>query len=334
MAINTDFYFQWHITNACNNRCAHCYHSDYNVYNEVSQEDLLNIADCIEDALEKWGFTASMSITGGEPFIRRNGLYKLLTYIEGLPRILEYDILTNGTLITDQDMEQLSAFSKLRRVQVSLEGSTPALHDEIRGLGDFDRVTSTINRLRNRGFLVSVMSTLTRNNKDDIPSMLKLLARLDVNYFTLERFMPEGQGTRNQQWVLSREEIKETFSYMATMAQRIKKPHLLLYRTLYCLCSNTPMIGAMCSAGVSALTILPDATLLPCRRLPIPIGNVLTNGIIDTWYNSEVLWNLRDYSAYEGKCGACRHFTECRGCRSMAYIATGDYMAEDPQCWL
>ena len=120
---------------------------------------------------------------------------------------------------------------------------------------------------------------------------------------------------------------------MTGQAFKIKKPHLLLYRTLYCLCSEDKTIGAMCSAGVSALTILPDATLLPCRRLPIAIGNALKDGIINTWYNSELLWHLRDYKSYKGKCNGCEHFFECRGCRSMAYLAYQDYMQEDPQCW-
>ena len=334
MAASTDFYFQWHITNACNNRRKHCYHSDYKPQNEASGEQLLQIADCMDDTLKKWGFIGSLSITGGEPFIRREELYKLLAYIEGLSNIAEYDILTNGTLITNHDLERLSAFSKLRRVQVSLEGSNASLHDAIRGVGDFDRVTDAIRRLRAGGFVVSVMTTLTKNNKEDIPSMLELLRRLDVNTFALERFMPEGQGAHNAEWMLSKEEIKEVFSFMTEQAFKIQKPRLLLYRTLYCLCSDDSTIGAMCSAGVSALTIMPDGTMLPCRRLPIPIGNVFTNGIIDTWYHSELLWNLRDYSAYEGKCGSCPHFTECRGCRSMAYLATGNYMMEDPQCWL
>ena len=65
MIENTDFYFQWHITNGCNNRCKHCYHADYNMQNELTREQLLQIANQIEDALEKWNFYSSMSVTGG-----------------------------------------------------------------------------------------------------------------------------------------------------------------------------------------------------------------------------------------------------------------------------
>ena len=74
--------------------------------------------------------------------------------------------------------------------------------------------------------------------------------------------------------------------------------HLLLYRTLYIvLCSDDNTVGEMCSAGVSALTILPDATILPCRRLPIPIGNVLKM-VLEylVLISGSVSGRLRDYS--------------------------------------
>ena len=334
MIENTDFYFQWHITNVCNNRCKHCYHTDYDNKNEITKEQLIQIVDYIEDALEKWNFYSSMSITGGEPFTRKADLFELLSYVDSnCKHIAHYDILTNGTLITDDDIGILQEYKKLRRIQVSMEGSTIESHDAVRGNGDFVKVTNTIKKLKANGFVVSVMTTLTKNNIEIIPDLIDLLGKLGVDYFALERFMPEGQGEGNVNWTLSEEETKKMFNYMTQKAFEINKPHLLLYRTLYCLCSNDKTVGAMCSAGVSALTILPDATILPCRRLPIPIGNVLKDGIINTWYNSELLWRLRDYSSYKGKCNGCEHFLECRGCRSMAYLATGDYMEEDPQCW-
>ena len=334
MIETTDFYFQWHITDVCNNRCKHCYHVDYDKKNELPEKDLIRLAAQIEDALEKWNFYGSMSITGGEPFTRREELWNLLNFIEDkCHRVAHYDILTNGTLVTDEDIVLLKKYKKLRRIQVSLEGADAKTHDAVRGLNDFDKVTSAIKRLKDNDITVSVMTTLTRNNMNAIPDLIELLADLGVDYFALERFMPEGQGAANTDWTLTRGDTKKIFEYMTKQAFKVKAPHLLLYRTLYCLCSEDETIGAMCSAGVSALTILPDATLLPCRRLPISIGNALKDGIINTWYNSEILWQLRDYKSYKGKCNGCEYFFECRGCRSMAYLAYQDYMQEDPQCW-
>ena len=102
-------------------------------------------------------------------------------------------------------------------------------------------------------------------------------------------------------------------------------------------CGDFPYAG--CAAGVSGLTILADGTLLPCRRLPIRVGNALTGSIRRVWADSRVLARLRDRNLYKGKCGACARWAECRGCRAIAYAASGlsgraDYLADDPQCFL
>lgn len=170
--MTTDFYFQWHITNICNNRCKHCYHADYDAQNECNMEQLMAIADDIDDALEKWNYNASLSITGGEPFARKNDLFKVLDRLEESQRIVNYDILTNGSLIKEPEIAILKKHSKLRRIQVSMEGATAQSHDNIRGEGDFDRVVNAIKLLKKHGFTLSVMTTLTRNNRNEITDLI------------------------------------------------------------------------------------------------------------------------------------------------------------------
>ena len=94
-----------------------------------------------------------------------------------------------------------------------------------------------------------------------------------------------------------------------------------------------------CAAGVSGMTILTNGTLTPCRRLNIPIGNVLENSLREVWAVSPVLEALRDRKRYEGRCGKCKRWANCRGCRAIAYAyskANGEesYLAEDPQCYI
>jgi len=112
------------------------------------------------------------------------------------------------------------------------------------------------------------------------------------------------------------------------------KIRILLCRPLFALLNgNDPTVGALCSVGNNALTIMHDGTIYPCRRLPIPIGNALTDSFYKVWYTSEVLWNIRNTKNIKGKCSGCDFIPICRGCRAIAYALTGDYLAEDPQCW-
>ena len=97
--------------------------------------------------------------------------------------------------------------------------------------------------------------------------------------------------------------------------------------------SNKDTAGGICSIGLDGLCILPDATVLPCRRLPIPIGNLKNDSLLKIWHTSDLLWEIADKRNLKGKCNSCEFITQCSGCRAMAYACTGDYLAEDPQCW-
>ena len=87
------------------------------------------------------------------------------------------------------------------------------------------------------------------------------------------------------------------------------------------------------------MSILADGTITPCRRLNIPIGNVLEDSLREVWSVSPVLEALRDRSRYEGRCSRCKWWANRRGCRAIAYAyskAYGkeNYLAEDPQCYI
>ncbi len=92
-------------------------------------------------------------------------------------------------------------------------------------------------------------------------------------------------------------------------------------------------MGAVCSIGLDGICILPDATVLACRRLPIPIGNLKRDSLEKIWFTSDLLWQIADKRNLNGKCNSCEFITRCGGCRAIAYAYTGDYLATDPQCW-
>jgi MoaA/NifB/PqqE/SkfB family radical SAM enzyme len=49
------------------------------------------------------------------------------------------------------------------------------------------------------------------------------------------------------------------------------------------------------------------------------------------WEASGLLEKLRVKKNLKGKCGKCQ-MEDCRGCRSLAFALTNDYLAEDPHC--
>lgn len=332
--LDEEFYFQWHITEKCNLRCKHCYHERYASLHELSLRELITVADKIDAALEKWNKKGTLSITGGEPFVVKDKMMSLLRHFESLPSVYHYDILTNGWFIDRAVLEALGKLEKLRRVQLSLEGASREMNDRIRGKGSFDAAIRAIRLLKEHEFQVAVMMTISNINKHEIEPLIGLLEREGVDTFAAERFVPEGRGANLEEEYLTRDGTREIFDSIHSLAMKHEKPRILLYRPLFALLDgDDPTVGAMCSAGTNSLTIMHDGNVYPCRRLPISLGNALTDSFYRIWYTSPMLWNIRNTHNLNGKCSDCELLALCRGCRAMAYAATGDYLAEDPQCW-
>ncbi|RLB61271.1 MAG: hypothetical protein DRI90_11745 [Deltaproteobacteria bacterium] len=84
-----------------------------------------------------------------------------------------------------------------------------------------------------------------------------------------------------------------------------------------------------CSVARNLIALRPDGTVWPCRRLPLPIGRLPQQTVAEVLDSPRLDPLRRDRSACLG-CPVERH---CGGCFAMAYGATGDPLAADPQCW-
>ena len=91
-----------------------------------------------------------------------------------------------------------------------------------------------------------------------------------------------------------------------------------------------------CQAARTFIGINAEGDVAPCIHLldsPVLCGNVRERPLSSIYNQSEIMRALRRERPVKGKCGRCRYGDSCRGCRSLAYYHTGDYLAEDPTCF-
>jgi radical SAM protein with 4Fe4S-binding SPASM domain len=69
-----------------------------------------------------------------------------------------------------------------------------------------------------------------------------------------------------------------------------------------------------------------------CGFLPLSVGNVRDRPFSELYRESPLFAAFRDPSRLGGACGACEFRAVCGGCRARAYAATGDPLAEEPDC--
>ena len=131
--------------------------------------------------------------------------------------------------------------------------------------------------------------------------------------------------------MLSKDETKETFEFIEKMRNKYEKQGLYFSNSRP-LWSNFGHEGK-CPVAFQTITVLENGDLMPCRRLPIVIGNILKDSFYKIWYTNEVLEDIRNRRKIE-KCGSCKNLDLCGGARCIAFAVSGNYMGEDPQCWL
>jgi radical SAM protein with 4Fe4S-binding SPASM domain len=73
----------------------------------------------------------------------------------------------------------------------------------------------------------------------------------------------------------------------------------------------------------------------PCPFVEISAGNVKEMDFNKIYHESPVFQKLRKREDnLKGICGDCSYKTVCGGCRGRALAYSGDYLAEDPRCFI
>ncbi len=328
------FHIQWHITNLCHLRCRHCYQDNFTKENDLDWAGLNKISDNILATIDEWDKTACIHLTGGEPLLKPE-LFSLLNDLDQKPMVEELGIITNGLYLNPEVMDRLSAFSKLRKIKISLDGVDAEINDSIRQEGTFRKVIQNLSLIKKENrFEIILMLTVMKKNFRDLPFLFELCQDLGVNGMIIERFIPLGRGREIMDDVLGKEEWRELMETLSDFFS-IGEEHSFLPYQAFQISFNgeePELLGAPCVIGVDGLCIMPEGDVFPCRRFPISIGNLLSDSLKTIWEKSEILEKLRKKENLKGKCGRCG-IKDCRGCRSLALSLTGDYLSEDPHCW-
>jgi radical SAM protein with 4Fe4S-binding SPASM domain len=328
------FHVQWHITNGCNLRCQHCYQEDFSREKDLDWAHLKKVSENLLSTLKEWGFSACIHLTGGEPFLKPE-LFTLLKHLDDHPEVEESGIITNGFFLGEEEIQTLSTFSKLKKIKISLDGATPETNDSIRGKGSFSKVIQSFYRIKDKTpFKIILMFTVMKRNFRELPDFIRFSQKLGVEGLIIERFIPWGRGRERRGEVLSKGDWNELVEKLCDLFSVKEKNLLLTFQAFQVVLGkeDPELLGAPCVLGKDGLCILPNGEVLPCRRFPIPIGNLLKDPLKKIWGESELLASLRRKENLKGKCRECE-WRECRGCRSLALALTGDYLAEDPHCW-
>ena len=303
------FILQWHLSEICNLKCKHCYQENHKPI-QLKHDDLLNILNQYRNLLKKMKMKGHINLTGGEPLCCPF-FFKILEEFKKDKDLFSFSILTNGTLIDDDTARKISEYNP-EYVQVSLEGGK-RINNYVRGNGVYKKVGNAIKCLKKYNVFVSVSFTATKVNYKEFPKVVRYAEKYKVDNIWSDRYIPLGSNS-DKDFLMNLEETREYLSIMEKERQKLKlkksKTNIAMYRALQFQMTND--LPYRCTAGISLLTVMENGDLVPCRRMPIVVGNLLESDMYDLYRNSKILKELRQESIPDD-CLKCDDSKLCRG---------------------
>lgn len=323
------FVLQWHLSEVCNLKCLHCYQENHKPV-ALSYQELLIILEQYRELLKKLNIKGHINLTGGEPLCSPY-FFKILDEFKKDKDLYSFSILTNGTLINDEIAKKISEYNP-EYVQVSLEGGKRT-NDYIRGKNVYKKVSSAIKYLKKYNIFVSISFTATKINYKEFPKVVKFAEKLGVDNVWSDRFIPLNQSNElNLQ--MTREETSEYLKIMKNERIRLKtkrsKTNVAMYRALQFQMTND--YPYTCTAGKSLLTVMENGDLVPCRRMPIVVGNLLKDNMYVLYKKSDVLKELQKDTTPDD-CKKCEHSRKCSGgLKCLTYALYKNLNHKDVDC--
>jgi len=319
------FTLQWHITQACDLHCRHCYDRS-----SREQPDLARGLEIIREFREfcdSRNVRGQITFTGGNPLLHP-AFHDF--YMEAGEKGLLRAILGNPS--TGNEMERLLESGMPEFYQVSLEGLEEH-NDYIRGDGHFKRTIEFLEILKDLGIYSMVMLTLTRDNIDQVIPLAEILRnRTDRFNFSRLALFGEGAGLalpENNKYAAFLEEYTAAAQENPVMGLKDSLINIVKKRAGQELFGGCASYG--CGAAFNFVALLPDGEVHACRKMPSMLGNL----------NSESLASIYDsslaarYRLGTSACAGCEIRPVCGGCPAVTLSNGLDIFKDrDPMCFL
>ena len=360
----TPFLAIWEVTQSCDLACKHCRAAAQPIAHpeQLSTEEGKALIDQIAQM-----HVPIFIFTGGDP-LKRPDLYDLIRY--GAEKGVKIAVTPSATPLLSREAIFKMKEAGVVRLGISLDGSSPEIHDKFRGLdGAWARTIQAVEWANEAGIPIQVHTTISRHNAHDLDNLCALFEKLAIVMWNVFFLVPVGRGQLND--LLCGDEFEQVFGKIYELSHRvsfqIKTTEAMHYRR-YLLQHNLeerrighgaghphamPAAAAEYEAGspkadAQARTrgwatrrvndgkgfmfISHVGNVYPSGFLPIHAGNIRETPLGEIYRNAPIFKALRDTSRLEGKCGACEYKEICGGSRARAYALTGDPLAQEPCC--
>jgi radical SAM protein with 4Fe4S-binding SPASM domain len=303
-------FIAWDCTRRCNLHCEHCGASKESYNEELSTDEIKKVIDDISK-IKGCYFGA----TGGEPLLRRD-ILEVLSYAKS--KGLRTSFASNGFLIDKKKAVDIK-MAKVDSIQISLDGLKET-HNKIRNnQSSFSNVVRAIKNLQEiKVPILSVATTLTSHNFNELEKIHNLLIELNVKMWRICVVMPIGRAEDSGKLLLNSDQLKSLFDFI----KRENNKKMYIY-----VGENLPFLGdqeeavrdepALCPVGITACCIGVNGNIRGCPEMPdtpeFTEGNIKKKSILEIWQKGFKKYRLNEIINNDEKCRSCKDKLKCYG---------------------
>ena len=155
------------ITTSCNMQCLYCYNDSGKKNYYMSFLELKKIMDAFLT-----NGISSVGISGGEPLLHPE-FEKIMEYL--VNKDCSKVVVTNGLLAPQKLTKFLLSPEAKTDIQLSLDGGSASVNDQIRGVGHYQLVVDYMKLLAEQGYKTGLARmTISRINQKEVESFIDL----------------------------------------------------------------------------------------------------------------------------------------------------------------
>lgn len=353
----------WETTKACPLACIHCRAEAITrpMPGELSHAEGLELVRQVAEFGRPYPV---LVLSGGDP-LSREDIWELVDEAHSLGVPVAMAPSPSKVLLDNIDN---IAGGKVSAVSISIDHPSPEVHDRVRRYsGSWEAGVTAIRELLRRNVKVQVNTAVMRSTVDGLPGMVRLIKDLGVGVWEVFYLVPVGRARSEEDLTPAEWEDVSAFLFEASrygitvrtsegpmfrrvslllsyaMAKGLEPSKLVKVGALY-----SRLLGRLKDLlgepgreakfetsgtrdGKGVIFISHDGMVYPSGFLPVPVGSVRRDRLVNIYRRSRLLVDVRE-AKFKGRCGACEFKDICGGSRARAFAYSGDPLGEDPAC--
>jgi radical SAM protein len=333
----------WETTLSCGLACRHC-RAEANLEpgpDELSTPDGIRFLDRLTGFGRPYPHVV---FTGGDP-LRRPDLETLVE--AATARGIGASLAPAATSLLTKERLTALRDAGIQTMSLSLDGSTPALHDGFRGVpGTFEGTLEGVRIAHEVGLPLQINTLVTDETLPDLPATYELMKTLGIIRWSLFflisvgrgsalREISAGDGEKLDHWLY---DLSKTSPFAIKTTEATHYRRVAIKRMQADGLDNAAILATSVGRGFGVrdgngiMFVSSNGTVYPSGFLPLPVGNVRVDDPVTLYRTHPVFTGLRDVDQLKGRCGRCEYAEVCGGSRARAYAWTGDVLESDPLC--